>query len=71
MIVEERLYLSADRKQVVKEGDPLAAFLLAAEGQELPDVVARQYGLLKAKKKPKNKMVKKPENKQAFTDQEE
>lgn len=51
MIVKERLYLTANRKKVVKEGDKRAAFLLAAKGQELPNVIARQYGLLKEKKK--------------------
>ena len=69
MIVTERLYLTADRKKVVKEGDPKAAFLLAAPKQELPDIVARQYGLLdeekKQGKKAKNKMAPRPEDKAA------
>ena len=64
MIVKERLYLTADRKTVVKDGDKKAAFLFAAAGQEMPDNVARQYGLLKEKKKPENKQVEMPENKQ-------
>lgn len=67
MKVTERLYLAADRKTVVKENSPKAAFLLAAKGQELPDVIARQYGLLKEQKKPQEdevkKQVKEPENK--------
>jgi len=60
MKITERLYLAADRKTVVKDGDKRAAFLLAAKGQELPDVIARQYGLLKEQKK-----AKQPEDKQA------
>lgn len=64
MKITERLYLTADRKKIVKEGDPKAAFLLAAKGQELPDVIARQYGLLKKKKPAVNKQVQKVFNKQ-------
>ena len=57
MVVTERLYLAADKKTVVKEGDKRAAYLLAAKGQEIPNVIAKQYGLIKKKK------AKKPENK--------
>ena len=67
MIVKERLYLDADRKKVVKEGDHKAAYLLAGAGQEIPDSIAKQYGLFdstaKKKEEPKNKMVKEPSNK--------
>jgi hypothetical protein len=66
MIVKERLYLTADRKHVVKGGDHKAAYLLAAKGQELPDKLAMQYGLIggKQKKKPADKQIKMPENKE-------
>ena len=46
MIAKERLYLTADRKEVVKEGDPRAAFLLIAPGQYMSDSDAKRYGLL-------------------------
>lgn len=67
MIAKERLYVTEDRRTVVKEGDKKAAFLLVGKGQEIPDVIARQYGLIddkkKQAKKAENKMFKKPENK--------
>jgi hypothetical protein len=45
LIVDRRLYLTAARDRVVEEGDPEAAFLLAAPGTGLPaDMVAR-FGL--------------------------
>lgn len=64
MIMTERLYLTANRKKVVKDGNPKAAFLLAAKGQEMPDVLARQFGLLK--KKAETKQVKEVANKQIY-----
>jgi hypothetical protein len=42
----ERLYLNADKSKVVKEGDPDARFLLVAEGGEITDDEAREYGLM-------------------------
>ena len=36
IIADERLYLTADRKTVVREGDPRAASLLVAKGQTVP-----------------------------------
>lgn len=69
MKATERLYLTADRKEVVKEGDVKARFLLVAKGQEIPKVIAEQYGLKpkKAEKKkaekPEDKKVDPPENK--------
>lgn len=67
MVATERLYLTADRKTVVKDGDDRAAHIFAAKGQPISDVVARQYGLLdkekKRVKKAANKMVRSPENK--------
>ena len=35
MIAGERLYLDSNRSRVVREGDPAAAFLLAAKGSEI------------------------------------
>lgn len=42
---DKRLYLTADRSRVVEEGDPEAASLLAAEGQEILDAEAERLGL--------------------------
>ncbi len=39
------LYITADKKTVVEEGDPRAAFLLVGNGGQLPDDEAAQYGL--------------------------
>ena len=39
MIATERLYLTADKSAVVRDGDPAAAFLLACEG----GVIAKEY----------------------------
>lgn len=51
---DKRLYVTADRATVVPEGDPRAAFLLVAEGGELPESEARRYGLIpEAKEQPK------------------
>ncbi len=36
MIATERLFLNSERSRVVREGDPAAAFLLAAKGSEIP-----------------------------------
>lgn len=67
MIMQERLYVTADRQKAVREGDKRAAFLLIAKGQEIPTVVAKQYGIeggrLKQRKKADNKMVETPNNK--------
>lgn len=72
MTVQERLYLTADRKTAVREGDKRAAFLLAGKGQEIPKVIAKQYGIdedgkLKEKRgrKPADKMMDKPQDKAA------
>lgn len=45
MKAEKRMYLTSDGT-VVDEGHPDAAFLLAAEGQEIPNEEAERYGLL-------------------------
>lgn len=36
-VARERLYHTADRSEVVKEGDPKAAFLLVSEGTQLSE----------------------------------
>lgn len=45
MISQKSYYLTADRQNVVEEGDPKAQFLLVRAGMELPDALAEQYGL--------------------------
>ena len=67
MIMQERLYVTEDRQTAVREGDKRAAFLLIGKGQEVLEVIAKQYGIvdgrLKQKKKAANKMAEKPNNK--------
>ncbi len=46
VIARERLYLTADRKRVVREGDKAAAFLFAAIGASIAVGDARKFGLL-------------------------
>ena len=46
VIAEERLWLTADRDRVVKEGDDEAAFLLVGVGQRIPWADAVRYGLV-------------------------
>lgn len=36
VIADERLYLNAARTEVLREGDPKVAYLLAAKGQPIP-----------------------------------
>jgi enoyl-CoA hydratase/carnithine racemase len=45
MQARERLYLTADRDRIVREGDPKAAFLYAALGDEIPASAAERFGL--------------------------
>src|SRR4051812_26203802 len=56
MQARERLYLTADKDRVVRDGDPKAAFLYAAQGDEIPATAAERFGLvdgrLKARGKP-------------------
>lgn len=45
MQADKRYYLNADRSRVVEEGDPEAAYLLAAEGAEISNEDVARYGL--------------------------
>lgn len=68
------LYLAADRQTVVPEGDPRAAFLLAAQGSPVPDDIAHAHGLIdeKGRPAPPNKLRPGPgENKGAAPGQAE
>ncbi len=46
---DRRYYVNADRSRVVEEGDPEAALLLAAEGDDITNEDVARYGLGKAK----------------------
>lgn len=45
MKATERLFFNADKSKVVAEGDPDAAFLYAAPGDEIPDSACEKFGL--------------------------
>lgn len=62
MELDRRLWLTADRKKVVEDGDPKAAFLLGNEGTEVDDAEAKRLGV-KAKSAPANKAKSAPANK--------
>lgn len=64
--VTERLYLTADRERVVKEGDPAAAFLFATPGKDVSAEDAKRYGIKEAAK-PADKAAPAPENKSGVT----
>jgi len=72
MKATERLYLTADRKTVVKADDSRAVHIFAAKGQHINDEVARRYGLFdkeeKQAKKAANKMVRSSKNKMSEGD---
>ncbi len=61
-VASERLYRTAD-DEVVTEGDPRAAFLLAAEGDEIPEGFNAPRAKSKAADAPANKAADKPANK--------
>jgi len=46
MRAAERLYLTADKDSIVGEGSPLAAFLYAAPGDEIPQSAAERFGIV-------------------------
>lgn len=62
MRIEEHLWETSDGK-LVKTGDPKAARLKYAAGDEVPDDEAREAGLLKQAEKPRDKQVRKSTNK--------
>jgi hypothetical protein len=44
-LCDKRLYQTADRRRLVEEGDPDAAFLFCALGDEIPDEDAERLGV--------------------------
>lgn len=45
---DKRLYVNRDETEIVEEGSPEAASLLVGAGGEIPDEVAKKYGLTNA-----------------------
>ena len=50
MIADRTLYLTADRKTLVEEGDPSAAFLFVKKGDYFDEVEAKRLGWPPAKR---------------------
>lgn len=81
---DRRLYVTADRSEIVEESDPRSAFLLCAAGLNIGAGDVARYGLklkqgkvvypghgLKATPPPENKMVSKEEDKEPDEEVEE
>lgn len=45
ILADRRLWLTADKSRVVEDGDPAAAFLLAAPGTEIAPDDVKRFGL--------------------------
>lgn len=59
--LDRPLYLTADKKEVVEEGDPRARFVLGVEGSEIPDDQAEELGLVKiSTKSPEGRKATRP-----------
>lgn len=56
VILEEKLWLTADRERVVQDGDPEAAFLLGTPGKRVPADEAERLGLTGKKPKAAHKV---------------
>lgn len=59
----ERLWLTADRERVVKDGDPQAAFLFATPGKKISAEDVERFGLKARKRAPENKAMQPDEDK--------
>ena len=57
----EKLWLTADRSRLVKDGDPEAAFLFCIPGRAIPMQEAKQYGLGIKELKPQETKELRPE----------
>lgn len=53
MQAAERLFITADKKRLVREGHKDGAFLYVAPGDEIPDSAAEMFGLVDGKLKVK------------------
>lgn len=79
MRADRRLYVTADRGEIVEEGDPRSAWLLVAEGRDIGPSDVERYGLrmedgrvtwdaapaAKMAEAPEDKQMPAPENKAA------
>lgn len=66
---DRKLWLTADRKKAVADGDARAAFLLCGSGQSIPRAQAEALGLMassepEAAAEPEAKEQEKPEDKE-------
>lgn len=61
--VTKNLALTANKEKVVDIKDRLARYMFAEKGQEIPEALAKKYGLLKESKKEEIKEQEKPEDK--------
>jgi len=52
MRITERLYLTEDRKRIVKENDHTGRYLFAVPGDDISDAEAIKYGLMEKKADP-------------------
>lgn len=48
--LDRKMWLTADKSEVVEDGDPRAAFLLGGAGTDVPDSEAERLGLTAAAK---------------------
>jgi hypothetical protein len=56
-VTNRRLYLNADKTQVVEDGDPRATHLLAATGDEVSQADVDRYGLTLDEKAPEPSLL--------------
>lgn len=62
MIADRRLYLTADRSEVVEDGDVRAAFLFTTPGKEISDADVKRFGLGETKAAAKAEDKQAPES---------
>lgn len=75
LVADRRLWLTADRSQVVEEGHPDARFIFCGPGRRISVENATRYGLVavppKARAKPMDKMRSMAENKAAESEEDD
>jgi len=55
---KERLYWTEDKKRIVNENAREGRFLAFKVGDEIPEIIAKKYGLLDEKKEPVKELLK-------------
>jgi hypothetical protein len=63
MILDKHWWHTADKADLVPDGDERAAFLAYPKGMEIPDDTARKLGILKDGPEPAVKAAAKPDDK--------